>query len=719
MLELYRDSVHYDIELDELAIRIINSKEFQWLHGRKQLGFADYAFRGATHTRFSHSVGVYHLALKILDEVRKNHRRWAVKFPVHLMNGQLSGVSGLTEDEATDPTVIPDILLENLKILIGAVALLHDITHIPSGHALEDEFREVYRKHDAVTSLRLYYLLFDERSNIYRAFEESQPFIKGIDNNKLKRLIYVILKYRIKIGNEDDPYKIKDFEEILTEELERLRNSKEKDDERELRVQSVQQQLNDYKEFTNEGLFHPFMADIVSNTICADLLDYLERDGLYCGLEIRVNKRIYAYFVITPDSITKKPHLVLRVIDHKGILRTDAEDGIIKTMHYRHELASTVYYHREKVAADIMLSSALSKMGYPPDNNPEKKSDSILLMSDCDILNPDKVSQKEGRNLQAVEILKMISERRLYKLCLQIPNQYAIQHGIKDLLTNRFRDDRNFKINVDKLERKLCQLTGNNELSVLVFCPPSRPQAKEIDTWVQIEENIVLPLKRVYTNLNITSEIDLLKKKYDDLWSFFIFISPQHEEEELILVAIVKALVESMNEELDVKHDYSQLLKYCRCHKTILNILQEYFTEWRKNRNIYDSRIIEAISNSLVQEFDTDLLLAKFDTLDKKSIIQSFERMFLRICAEENIDFAKDLKLSDNDKKEIIQLLEEDFSSLEVLHTNLKDHTKSSSYRGKSDPAHVDFFQPKIKDAFRRIQERRKNSTNTPVGAFG
>jgi HD superfamily phosphohydrolase len=50
-------------------------------------------------------------------------------------------------------------------------------------------------------------------------------------------------------------------------------------------------------------MFYPFMSDIVGNTICADLLDYLPRDRMNLGMEWRNHARLLRYFTIRPGSL--------------------------------------------------------------------------------------------------------------------------------------------------------------------------------------------------------------------------------------------------------------------------------------------------------------------------------------------------------------------------------------------------------------------------------
>src|SRR5579863_6401532 len=51
--------------------RVIDTKTFQRLRRITQLGLASYVFPGATHTRFSHCLGVANLARLVLSHLRE------------------------------------------------------------------------------------------------------------------------------------------------------------------------------------------------------------------------------------------------------------------------------------------------------------------------------------------------------------------------------------------------------------------------------------------------------------------------------------------------------------------------------------------------------------------------------------------------------------------------------------------------------------------------
>ena len=104
--EPVRDPVWKHIYLSRALLRVVENEQFQKLDRIRQLGPACLVYPGATHTRRSHSLGVFHLARRMITTlVRRNHE-------------------------------VP-ISLEGVKAFLCA-ALLHDIGHYPFAHSLKD-----------------------------------------------------------------------------------------------------------------------------------------------------------------------------------------------------------------------------------------------------------------------------------------------------------------------------------------------------------------------------------------------------------------------------------------------------------------------------------------------------------------------------------------------------------------------------------------------------
>src|SRR6267378_1100196 len=77
---IYRDPVHNIIRLrtntdeGQLMMRLIDAPEFQRLRRIKQLGLGLYTYQGAEHSRFTHSLGAFHLMSRVLERLSERHR---------------------------------------------------------------------------------------------------------------------------------------------------------------------------------------------------------------------------------------------------------------------------------------------------------------------------------------------------------------------------------------------------------------------------------------------------------------------------------------------------------------------------------------------------------------------------------------------------------------------------------------------------------------------
>jgi HD superfamily phosphohydrolase len=106
MFTIIRDPVWNNVRIDGLAMRLIDTPAFQRLRYVRQLGWVYLVYPGATHARFEHAIGAYHLARRALALLEEHDER-----------------TRLPAEECA---------------LVRVAALLHDIGHYPYSHALEE-----------------------------------------------------------------------------------------------------------------------------------------------------------------------------------------------------------------------------------------------------------------------------------------------------------------------------------------------------------------------------------------------------------------------------------------------------------------------------------------------------------------------------------------------------------------------------------------------------
>jgi HD superfamily phosphohydrolase len=110
-----KDSVHDHITVEGVAADLLDTPAVQRLRHVKQLGTASLVYPSANHTRFEHSLGVYHLAGEALAQL---------------------GVEGRQAER------------------VRAAALLHDVGHGPFSHNVEELIhRRTGKYHDDVDEL--------------------------------------------------------------------------------------------------------------------------------------------------------------------------------------------------------------------------------------------------------------------------------------------------------------------------------------------------------------------------------------------------------------------------------------------------------------------------------------------------------------------------------------------------------------------------------------
>lgn len=169
--KVFKDPVHRYVHVrDRVIWDLIATPEFQRLRRIKQLGTTNLTFHGAEHSRFNHSLGVYEIVRRIINNFQDRS---------HWNNEE--------------------------RLLCLCAALLHDLGHGPFSHSFEKVFK---LDHEQFTQR-----IILENTNIHRILEKveegfSKKVADVIDKTYKDKLVVSIISSQIDADRMD--YLIRD-----------------------------------------------------------------------------------------------------------------------------------------------------------------------------------------------------------------------------------------------------------------------------------------------------------------------------------------------------------------------------------------------------------------------------------------------------------------------------------------------------------------------------
>jgi len=376
-----------------------------------------------------------------------------------------------------DPSRYHERLLE-VQVLARLGALLHDLCHVPFGHTIEDDFR-LLPSHDRNTARFKYY------------WSQLGPeAVAAIGDGPLRR------------------------------ELEKLIVSKVDSADDENGLDSA----------------YPFVHDLVGNTICADLIDYLNRDFYYTGLPAALGTRFMSYFFVTRSDHPHFPsRMALRLAkSERGDNRADVISEVLKYLRHRYELSERVIDHHARLAADAMVGTAFARWINASD---EKTVEAELRVhGEESIVDRMVVDSDPG----VVSLSRGIRDRKLFKpVILSSPDTLALAEKLYATwgpATSKAKGAKK-RPTLRELGRDAARHAGlSNEWDVIVVIPKPSMRLKVAEVLVKSHVAItklvdILPTER-------KQEIEESHKK---LWAIRAFVTQDASEIQRLFVGLFVA----------------------------------------------------------------------------------------------------------------------------------------------------------------------------------
>ena len=243
------------------------------------------------------------------------------------------------------------------------------------------------------------------------------------------------------------------------------------------------------------------VRDVVSGTICADLLDYLKRDSLFTGIRRDYDERVFRYFVV------RDGRLVL-CLSKRGLLREDAFSEVIHLLRVRYTLSERVYFHHAKVASGALVSKLVERAVHGGLKLPE-----LFPLGDAALL--DYLEARYGDDEVLRRLLGDLRGRRLPKRAYVLTRRIGAE--LQATLIERFHADRAQR---ERVEAELEDELGLGPGDVIIYCPGPGMALKEADILVERGDGGVCSLKDLQLR-----EVDELLERHRDLWKFYVLVS--------------------------------------------------------------------------------------------------------------------------------------------------------------------------------------------------
>lgn len=510
-----------DLRATRLEMAVIDCRVMQRLRDVRQLGQSFVTFPTAEHSRFSHALGALYWSSKMISYLRENYFSKGNIALLEEANKTLKRtvLKGYADEESVEYE------LNWFDQLIRLAALLHDVSHLPFGHTLEDQAGLLPRHDEDLDRIDWIF------SNLGEEIKDS-PHLKGDHGNEYRNVLQILLQqckalYTVGIILKDEQPKLKLVKKDAAETIDGRGASQSTDIDK---------------------AFLPYLVaayDIVNNTICADLFDYLQRDTLQCGMPWTLDKALFSHLkLVRRQPPYNKDYLRLGVaVGRNGKLRHDVITAVLGLLRTRYDITEKVYYHHTKCAADAMLEKSIrsSELELQWKTILEKDLGDEGLMHELE-------AQFSG-NQEALSTLKALRSRRFHKPVYRLRKAMDWSAKTKDKVSDCSEPG-----NRTQLEREISEKCKIPFEAVIVSCLPQKMQLKEAQALVEWTDGEVLTLAELPEKKHYLPEVKSLTDRYLDLWSLTVYLDESFENYAGSVESVCERIFDRHNDHLTAEY---------------------------------------------------------------------------------------------------------------------------------------------------------------------
>lgn len=439
-----RDPVHSDIVMTEFEWMLMRTPEFQRLRWIRQLGTSHLVYPGAEHTRFSHAIGTMQVASEIM---RRIEQRRGERFD------------------------------REEWLAARAFALVHDVSHIAYGHALEDEMG-IFMRHDR-NGARMSRLM--SSTSTLGKLLRSEPYGEEV---------------------------LKHFDSVSTPRKE------------------------------------SWLTELLEAPCGADVLDYIERDAYYCGLDHKIDSAVYRWFSVQRPEWANSAagHFQTELFGHHGF-RLDADFALESILRERFALYLKVYTHPVKVAAGAMIGKAVWEALHGRKKT-RFNEETVERMGDNELL----YFLRTTAGPLSKRLAEMVLQRHLWKPAFQSralrPDECDATHydaQLAQFAENGLLDPKKRA----KIEQSIGKAAGLSANEIILYCPPRAPGLQKL-----LQRVAPAPGKGILRG-DVHDPHMRIRKAHMGLWTVFVFVPPDKKPNTLNRVAEASEEILRLRNEVD------------------------------------------------------------------------------------------------------------------------------------------------------------------------
>ena len=471
---------------------VLHTRTLQRLSRLRQVGLGALVWPNAENTRFSHSLGTEYWVTRFLHQLRQG--------PCQENRAAIHQIESLLGDAFS------------LDLCARLFALVHDTYLLPLGHTLQ--YQLGFFSDSGAESRRLRQVIRWIAEEV-----EEAPEIVSISDPVQRRAVLECLRRHLDLVDA-----VVGIQRLLVG-----------------RPWTPEAKWLSTKQVAEWASALSFIYDLTHAIFSADLIDFALRDSLGAAMPQFFDERLLHSLCILETEFPQQANSALASASGKhklfrfGLIGVDGDQpnhALIASLaglyRIRYEIASRVFYHPTKCAADAMLDLALRRIDAADQVLSQRREPfsetHLLRLGDDAFL--DLLESREQAVLPAGEkpMLTHLLSRQLHGEVLRLSADDPANPSILEYLAPAQPPYHRTEIE----KHLLAQLTDLSPGDLIVSVRPRTMQAKPPAILLRWKNGVVATLGEIAATEGLAAEVLEIQAAYQDLWSASVYLHPRH-----------------------------------------------------------------------------------------------------------------------------------------------------------------------------------------------